>query len=116
MFKISDFIYTLDIEDILAKKPDFDDLINLLAVIKHEWEKIGIALKVKESDLGDLRQKQDSTIKLIGVIRTWQNTMPTEITWNVVIEAIEGPIVNHRATAMEIRKFLSKKYNVTFDM
>ena len=54
MFKISDFIYTLDIEDILAKKPDFDDLINLLAVIKHEWEKIGIALKVEECDLGDL--------------------------------------------------------------
>ena len=97
-------------------KPDFDDLINLLAVIKNEWEKIGIALKVEESDLGDVRQKQDSTIKLIGVIRTWQNTMPTEITWNVVIKAIEGPIVNHRATGMEIRKFLSKKYNVSFDM
>ena len=110
------FIYTLDIEDILVKKPDFNDLIGLLADIKHEWEKIGTALSVKESDLGDQRQKVDSMTKLMGVIRCWQNTMPTEITWKVVIAAIEGPIVDHRATGMEIRKFLAKKYNVTFDM
>ena len=55
-------------------------------------------------------------IKLIGVIRCWQRTMPTEITWKVVIAAIEVPIVDHRATGMKIREFLSKKYNVTFDM
>ena len=112
--KFQSFIYTIDIEDILAKKPDFADVVDLLADIKYEWEKIGIALKVKESDLGELRQKEDCTIKLIGVIRSWQNTMPTEITWKVVIAAIEGRIVNHRATGIEIRKFLAKQYKVTW--
>ena len=64
--------------------------------------------------MSDLRQNDDSTIKLIGVIRCWQNTMPTEITWKVVIAAIEGRIVNHCATGMEIRKFLAKQYKVTW--
>ena len=65
-------------------------------------------MKVKESDLGELGQKEDCTIKLIGVIRSWQNTMSTEITWKVVIAAIEGRIVNCRATG------IAKQYNVTW--
>ena len=73
-------------------------------------------MNVKENDLDDQRQKEESMIKLIGVIRCWQRTMSTEITWKVVIAVIEGPIVDHHATGMKICEFLARKYNVTFDM
>ena len=109
------FFYTLDIEDILAKKPKQSDLVHFLAEINDKWETIGTALDVQSSVLRGLRHSnEDNTVKLIRVIGSWLDTMPTETTWKVVIAAIEGPIVNHRATGMEIRKFLAKQYNVTW--
>ena len=72
-------------------------------------------MDVQSSVLRDLQHSnEDNTVKLIRVIRSWLDTMPTETTWKLVIAAIEGPIVNHRATGMEIRKFLAKQYNVTW--
>ena len=109
------FFYILDIEDILAKKPKQSDLVHFLAEINDEWETIGTALDVQSSVLRGLQHSNEGNrVKLIRVIGSWLDTMPTEITWKLVIAAIEGPIVNHRATGMEIRKFLAKQYNVTW--
>ena len=107
--------FPLDVEYILAHKPKQCDLLDLIAGINNKWEKIGTALDVQSSVLCGLQQSNlDDTTRLIRVIRSWLDTMPTETTWKVVITAIEGSIVNHRATRMEIRKFLAKKYNVTW--
>ena len=109
------FFYILDIEDILAKKPKQSDLVHFLAEINDEWETIGTALDVQSSVLRGLQHSnEDNTVKLIRVIRSWLDTMPTETTWKLVIAAIEGPIVNHCATGMKIRKFLAKQYKVTW--
>ena len=87
------------------------DLVNLLADIDYKWEKIGIALDVPERVLGGLRQgiAGDNTIKLIRVIGSWFDTMPTEVTWKTILTAIEGPIVKHRAAGIKIREFLAKQ-------
>ena len=46
--------------------------------------------------------------KLITVIECWVDTMVTDVTWETVIAAVEGPIVNHKSTAVKIRDFLAK--------
>ena len=34
--------------------------------------------------------------------------MVTDVTWETVIAAVEGPIVNHKSTTVKIRDFLTK--------
>ena len=53
---------------------------------------------------------EDNRVKLIRVIRSWLDTMSTEITWNVIIKIIEGPIVNNCTTGMKICKSLAQLY------
>ena len=89
-------------------KPDFTDLLGMLVDIDYCWEKIGIALKVEHRVLADLFPRhEDNTFKLARVLRSWMNQMPTNITWEVVLTAIEGPIVKHSSTSVKIRKFLA---------
>ena len=80
---------------------------NLLIGIKHEWEAIGTALDIKTSVLSDLQQSNiDSKFKLIRIIENWFKTMPTDITWQTVLDEIEGPIVDNCAVGKKIREYL----------
>ena len=51
---------------------------------------------------------EDDGNKLSTVIESWVDTMVTDVTWETVIAAVEGPIVNHKSTALKIRDFLAK--------
>ena len=51
---------------------------------------------------------QDDGIKLMTVINSWVDTMPTDVTWEIIIAAVESPIVAHNSTAMKMREFLAK--------
>ena len=76
--------------------------------IAYHWEKIGIALEVETHVLHALRRNnEDNTTKLINVLQSWLDTFPSVCTWDVVLTAVEGPIVNQRSTAMKIRHFLA---------
>ena len=100
--------YFTDISGVLQMKPDFTDLLGILVDIDYDWEKIGIALKVEHRVLADLLpSREDNTVKLARVLRNWMDKMPTNITWEVVLTAVEGPIVKHPSTAKKIRKLLA---------
>ena len=89
-------------------KPDFTDLLGILVDIDYDWEKIGTALKVEHRVLADLLpSREDNTVKLSRVLRSWMDKMPTNIKWEVVLTAVEGSIVKHPSIAMKIRKFLA---------
>ena len=70
---------------------------------------IGVVLEVEHSDLEGLSQsnKDDST-RLYEVLEAWMNTRSTDVTWETVITAVEGPIVDQKSTAVKIREFLSE--------
>ena len=51
---------------------------------------------------------QDDGIKLMTVINSWVDTMPTDVTWKNIIAAVESPIVAHTSTAMKMKEFLAK--------
>ena len=99
----------VDLTCILKKKPKLVELVSLLTEIEYEWDKIGIALEVQDRVLGGLNRSNDSnTAKLITVLRSWMDTFPSSSTWDVVVAAVEGPIVKHPSIAIKIRKFLAK--------
>ena len=90
-------------------KPELTDLLGLLADINYEWETIGVALNVQEAVLGGLRYgSQSDKIKMMRVVQSWINAIPSEVSWLTVIKAVEGPIVNHPATAMKMQQYLAK--------
>ena len=51
---------------------------------------------------------QDDGIELMTVINSWVDMMPTDITWEIIIAAVESPIVAHNSTAMKMKEYLSK--------
>ena len=93
----------------MKKEPNLTDLLTLLADIEYEWQKIGIALEVKQSVLESCdRSNKDDGYKLLKVIKTWKTSMTSEVTWETVIAAVESPIVKHNSTAVKMRMFLAK--------
>ena len=105
----------------MKKEPNLRDLLSLLADIEYEWHKIGLALEVEERVLVKCtRSTDDDGDKLYRVIKSWTTTITSDITWENIIDTVEGPIVKHKATAAKIRSFLAKpevcaKYNCKKD-
>ena len=57
--------------------------------------------------MSDLRQSNvDIKVKLIRTIENWFETMPTDITWQTVLDEIEGPIVDNCAVGKKIHEYL----------
>ena len=97
----------LDITEILKQVPRQSDLLHLLADIAYDWEHIGIALKLGYSTLGSLAQSKFTNIKrLAEVIQCWRESQSTPVTWETVISAVEGPTVQKKKVADNMRKFL----------
>ena len=76
------------------------------------WYAIGICLRVSDNDLESIQQNPISDIeKLSAVINRWKDTQSSPFTWATVISCIEGPILNNKMKADEIRQYLGNKGN-----
>ena len=78
--------------------------------MSNKWQEIGLALKVEENVLASLSSDVtlSNKIKLAKVIENWMNTQSSLATWETVISAIEGRIINNKSKANEIRHHLGK--------
>ena len=102
----------LDISDILKKAPDKHKLLNLVADISDHWYEIGVCLKVPDKDLESIEKRPINDInKLSAVINIWEDTVSSPFTWETVITAMEGSIVNNLRKGHEIRDYLSEGNN-----
>ena len=109
VLSLSLFLINTDISAILKKVPVPRDLLDLLACIKHKWKMIGVALEVEHCDLEGLSQSnKDNSTRLYEVLEAWMNTRSTDVTWETVITAAEGSIVDQKSTAVKIQQFLSE--------
>ena len=87
--------------------PNVHNVLVLLGDISARWNEIGLALAVSPNDLEKIQQVPDSAeVKLSKVINTWITTKSSSITWENIISSIEGPIINNKDKANEIRKYL----------
>ena len=97
--------------DISKESPNHKEALSVLADISAKWEVIGIALGVSQNDLKGLQQENiDKTVKLARVIAKWMETESTPVSWETLISAIEGPIVNNKQKAKEIRDYLNSQH------
>ena len=93
--------------DTLKEIPHHKKVLSLLADISSNWEEIGLALDVSKNDLKGLKQDSSSnTIKLSDVIDLWAQSQTSTFSWETLISAIEGPIINNKKKAEEIRNYL----------
>ena len=82
-------------------------MLNLLADISARWNTIGLALRVDSNTLDGLKESSHKNhVKLDNVIETWISTQSSPVTWETLILAIEGPLVNHKDKANKIRDHL----------
>ena len=103
------FVLFLDISDILKEAPDKHELLNVLADINDKWYEIGLSLKVGDNVLNGLEsEKRKNVIKLDKILQSWITTKSSPITWDTVIAAMKGPLVNNVQKAEEIIEYLTK--------
>ena len=101
--------YVLDISDILKEALDKHDLLNLLADIDDKWYEIGLSLNVDNNVLNGLEsEKKNNIIKLNEILQSWMTTKSSPVTWETVITAMKGPLVNNVQKAEEIIEYLTK--------
>jgi hypothetical protein len=95
---------------VLQKSPSHSDLLWQLALISHKWEHIGRALSVDNHIIIGLRGNQvDNMMRLSEILQAWIDK-DEDVTWKTIIDAIEGPIVDNKAFADEIRQNLKHNY------
>ena len=96
----------------MKKAPTKHELLNLLADISHMWPEIGLSLEVSDNVMSGLKHsKERDTVKLAEVIDSWLTTSTSQlhfITWEKMIDAIKGPIVNHTVKANALHQYLTK--------
>ena len=103
------FVLYLDISDILKEAPDKHDLLDILADIDDKWYEIGLSLKVGDNVLNGLEsEKRKNIIKLDLVLQSWITTKSSPVTWDKVITAMKGRVVNNLQKADEIVEYLTK--------
>ena len=72
------------------------------------WNEIGLSLRVGDNILKGLQSEMKSnTLKLNEVIDSWITTKSSPVTWDALINAIEGPIVKNVQKADEIKEHLT---------
>ena len=97
--------------DILKESPNHYEALSQLADISAKWEEIGLAFKVPPNKLDGLQSDHSSvTGKLSKVITLWMESKSLPVSWETLISAIEGPIVNNKQKAKEIRDYLYSQY------
>lgn len=53
-----------------------------------------------------LQQGKEDKIKIIRIVESWYDTMPIKISWQPVLDVIDGPIVDIYAIGMKIPEYL----------
>jgi hypothetical protein len=87
----------LSSSDVLRMRPELHELLRLLAPISQKWDDIGIALRVDRHIIERLRHNEtDNIIRLSEILQVWMDK-DEDATWETVIQAIEGPIVDNKA-------------------
>ena len=79
-----------------------------MAEISSRWHEIGTALDVPFDSLSTLRHNPNTDkVRLDTVINTWYaaNDIPT---WSMILEAVEGPLVNNLNKGQRIREWLAE--------
>ena len=83
------------------------DAVELLMPIKRKWYIIGTALGVSAADLDSIKYSNNPVEeKVASMISTWLDKCAKDATWEALLKAVEGKIVDSQQTGQKIREFL----------
>ena len=100
---------TTDISQIISKVPAKKDIVEVLMPIKDKWYMVGTALDISSTDLDGLKYSSNRVEENLAImISTWLDKHAKEATWEVLLKAVEGNIVQSQQTGQNIREFLKK--------
>ena len=80
----------------------------LLHPIRHKWDIIAGQLGVDDGDIAQYEDEYDKTRKLSKVIQVWRDGKTSDVSWKMLISVVDGPPVNNKKVADEIREFLAR--------
>ena len=95
----------------LTKPPKTCDLLTQLASkARDKWERIGLALGIKQNQLNAISEKRKDIILCYSEVFTaWENMVdPADFTWATIVEALESPIVEENKLARDIVQWLTR--------
>ena len=91
----------------ISKVPAKKDAVEVLMPIKNKWYIIGVTLEVNSADLDNLKDSNNPVeVNLAKMIDKWLDTQAKKATWEVLLKAVEGKIVDSQQTGQNIREFL----------
>jgi hypothetical protein len=98
--------------NILSDRPQLLDLMNILAEIAPQYNDIGTALNVPMSSLGLPDNPDKYKDNLRRTLEWWLingDSVGSPVTYNTIINAIEGPIVQNYRLSQEIKKLTNEQ-------
>ena len=88
-------------------------LLRLLFSINGKWQEIGDLLGVDPDTIDSLSTSSLSNqVKMSKILQSWLDNEPTPVSWDYILDIIEGPL-QKKALAIEIRQKLkiSKQFS-----
>ena len=96
----------------ILEVPDKLRLLEILAPIQDKFQQVGLALGVPDYVLNKTSTKSD-ILKLNDVLDSWLETKGNSATWEILLAAIEGPIVENQIIGDKIREHLGLKDTIS---
>ena len=108
MHFVGNTVQSIHLRDILGKKPEKYDLLELLAEVKDKWFDIGEMLKVDHATLRSLHETSYSTRrKLADTLQHWIDSVSSPVTWGTIVEVLRTNYINLPGVADKIEDKLS---------
>ena len=96
------------LRDVLDKKPEKCDLLELLAEVQDRWFVIGEMLKVDNTKLKGLRKNNLSdSEKLADTLQHWIDSASSPVTWGTIVKVLRTRFINLPGVADKIENKLS---------
>ena len=96
---------------IIRKSPDIFELHPLLSGISSKWRHIANGLKVNPSFCETLAKSvqlaDQDNIKLERVLRKWESSQCTPVTWEIIIKVLDS--IQEKETATNVVKHLKER-------
>ena len=100
----------IDGGSILKKPPDVMDVFNLLKENSNHWDDLSRELKISEDLRSSLRTStvyNSTSQKLEQILQNWKDYEPSEVTWDMILKALEK--LKLKGVAREVKEFLRQE-------
>ena len=97
-----------------ANKQEKHTLLRMLSSVTTKWFEIGDLLGVDYNTIEGLHYSNYSDqVKMSKMLQSWLDNKPTPVTWDNIINVIEGPL-QKESLAIDIHKFLMDRFRYTY--